>query len=70
MSQSKRMSAVESATNIAIGVVIALISQIVIFKLYDIPVNFKQNVEMTAWFTLISFVRSYILRRLFNKLKG
>jgi hypothetical protein len=64
------MSAVESITNISVGVVIALISQIVIFQLYGIPVNLKQNVEMTAWFTVISFARSYILRRVFNKIKG
>jgi len=66
MSQSRKMSAIESTTNIVVGVIIALISQVIIFKLYGIPVSIKQNIEMTAYFTIISFVRSYLLRRIFN----
>lgn len=68
MSQTKRMSVVESMVNLAVGMIVALISQIVIFGLYDIPVNLSQNIEMTAWFTVVSFVRSYCLRRMFNRM--
>jgi hypothetical protein len=34
--QSRRMSMIEVATNITIGLVVSFISQIAIFKLYDI----------------------------------
>lgn len=68
--QSRRMSVIEVATNIAIGLVVSFISQIVIFKLYDINISVTQNVEITIWFTVISIIRSYLVRRWFNSMKG
>ncbi len=68
--QSRRMSMIEVATNIAIGLVVSFISQIVIFKLYDIHISVTQNIEITIWFTVISIIRSYLVRRWFNSMKG
>lgn len=68
--QSRRMSMIEVATNIVIGLVVSFISQIVIFKLYDIHISVTQNVEITIWFTVISIIRSYLIRRWFNSMKG
>ncbi len=68
--QSRRMSMIEVATNIVIGLVVSFISQIVIFKLYDIHISVTQNVEITIWFTVISIIRSYLVRRWFNSMKG
>ena len=65
--QSRIMSVVEAATNVLIGLVVSLISQLAIFKLYDIHITLSQNVEITMYFTVISIVRSYALRRLFNR---
>ena len=70
MSQSKAMSFVESLTNVAVGLVVSLISQIVIFGFYGIHISLGQNIAMTFWFTLISIIRSYALRRIFNGLRG
>jgi hypothetical protein len=64
------MSMIEVATNILIGLVVSFISQIVIFKLYNIHISVVQNVEITVWFTIISIVRSYLVRRWFNSMKG
>jgi hypothetical protein len=64
------MSMIEVATNILIGLVVSFISQVVIFKIYDIHISVVQNVEITLWFTIISIVRSYLVRRLFNSMKG
>ncbi len=64
------MSMIEVATNIVIGLVVSFISQIVIFKLYDIHISVTQNVEITIWFTVISIIRSYLVRRWFNSMKG
>ena len=67
--QSRLMSMVETLTNIAIGLVVSFLSQIVIFKLYDIHISLSQNVEITLYFTVISIVRSYALRRAFNSIR-
>ncbi len=68
--QSRRMSMIEVATNIVIGLVVSFISQIAIFKLYDIHISVTQNIEITIWFTVISIIRSYLIRRWFNSMKG
>ena len=65
--QSKRHSVLESVTNIAVGAGVAFMSQVIIFPMYGIHVSTSTNLAMTGWFTLISFVRSYLLRRWFNR---
>jgi hypothetical protein len=64
------MSMIEVATNITIGLVVSFIIQIAVFKLYDIHISVTQNVEITIWFTVISIIRSYLIRRWFNSMKG
>jgi O-antigen/teichoic acid export membrane protein len=53
--------------NILIGFAVALLSQIVVFPLVGIHgVSLSTNLEIGAYFTLISLVRSYVIRRWFN----
>lgn len=66
MSQSKRHSALETAANVAIGYVVALAAQILIFPLFGVHVAFGQNIAIGIAFTVVSIVRSYCLRRAFN----
>jgi hypothetical protein len=66
MQQTRLGSLIESLLNIVIGYVVALLSQLVIFPLFDIHVPLSTNLWIGAWFTLISLVRSYIIRRWFN----
>lgn len=65
--QSKAHSVLESISNIAIGSGAALASQLVVFPLYGINVPLQTNIGIMLWFTLISFVRSYVIRRWFTK---
>ena len=65
--QSKWHSAVESLTNVAIGYGVALASQLLIFPFYDIDISLQDNIAIGVWFTLISLVRSYVIRRYFTK---
>lgn len=65
--QTKWSSFRESITNISIGYVIATISQILIFPLYGIHVSIFDNLTMGLFFTVVSIIRSYLLRRYFNK---
>jgi hypothetical protein len=64
--QSRLSSFIESIVNIAIGYFVALLSQIVVFPLFDIHVSMSTNLGIGAWFTAISLVRSYVIRRWFN----
>lgn len=70
MSQSRRMSAIESISNVAVGYGIAVAAQIVIFPLFHINVPLSDNLAIGGCFTLVSLVRSYILRRIFNRLRN
>lgn len=64
--QTKTQSAIESATNIAIGYVVAVGSQLAVFPLFGIHIPFSDNLAIGAYFTIISMVRSYTVRRWFN----
>ena len=66
--QSRLHSLIESASNIAIGYLVALASQIAVFPMFDIHVSIGDNLAIGAWFTVISLIRSYAVRRLFNRL--
>jgi hypothetical protein len=65
--QSRKNSFIESLTNVAIGYVIAFASQLVIFPVYGGTFTLEQNIYIGAWFTLISVIRSYVIRRWFSK---
>jgi hypothetical protein len=66
MSQTKRMSFVESCVNVAIGYGVAVASQVAIFPMFGIRCHLRDNLLIGLWFTAISIVRSYIVRRVFN----
>lgn len=66
MNQTRRGSLIESFMNILIGYGVALASQLAIFPMFDIHISLGTNLWIGAWFTVISLVRSYIIRRWFN----
>lgn len=66
MQQSRLSSGIESLLNIAIGYVVAFLSQLAIFPHFGIHVPLSANLWIGAWFTVISLVRSYAIRRWFN----
>ena len=68
MTQSRTMSAAESVANVAIGFGIALATQVVVFDALKIPVSLEQNLWIGVVFTVVSLIRSYLLRRVFNRL--
>ena len=67
--QTRLMSMVETITNVAIGLVVSFLSQVVVFKYYDIHISLAQNLELTLYFTVVSILRSYALRRFFNSIR-
>lgn len=64
--QSKLQSFLESMTNIIIGYCVAIGSQLAVFPLFGIDIPFHDNLLIGLYFTAISLVRSYIIRRFFN----
>ena len=68
--QTRTRSAIESATNVAIGYGVALASQLVIFPAFGIHVPLSDNLAIGAWFTVVSLVRSYTVRRWFTVRDG
>lgn len=67
MSQSRLMSVVESVTNVAVGYGVAVGTQLAVFPLFGIEASLSDNLAIGAVFTIVSLVRSYALRRLFNR---
>ena len=65
--QTKYQSLIVSLTNILIGYLTALLSQVLIFPLFDIYVSLQDNLLIGLYFTIISLLRSYLVRRYFNK---
>jgi len=65
--QTKTQSLIESITNIAIGYSVAIVSQLSVFPLFNINVTIQDNLMIGLYFTAISLVRSYVVRRYFNK---
>lgn len=57
---------VEAVVNTAVGLVIAMLATAAICKAYGIPMSWENNFILTFWMTVISIIRSYVIRRLFN----
>lgn len=67
--QSKKMSFIESLTNVTVGYIFAVASQLIIFPLFGIYLPLTDNLIMGLYFTVLSIIRSYALRRVFNRIK-
>ena len=65
--QTKKHSLLESCTNVVIGYGVAISSQLIIFPWFDIDIPLSDNFIIGFYFTCISLVRSYVLRRYFNR---
>lgn len=65
--QSRTNSLIESATNILIGYWCAVLTQIIVFPIMGIDVSMSKNLMIGLVFTLISLLRSYVIRRAFNR---
>ena len=64
--QSHRMSLIEAITNVVLGYVLAVATQIVVFPWFGLHPSLGDNLALGAVFVGISLVRSYALRRLFE----
>lgn len=69
MSQTKTGSLAEAGANIAVGFAINWTANMLILPLFGFNVTGAQALGIGVFFTVISLVRSYVLRRWFNGLR-
>ena len=69
MKQSRVFSLLEALSNVAVGLLVAMGTQLVVFHLLGIAVSTGQTLIITCAFTAVSILRSYALRRLFETLR-
>jgi hypothetical protein len=69
MSQSKRMSAIESFTNLMIGNMVAwLMYAYVLPLLFGVVIGSVKSAAFVLIFNVLSVIRSFLLRRLFERI--
>ncbi len=66
--QSQKHSVVEAVVNTAVGFAISwAVWVFIVAPLFDIPYHHGQGFAITCIFTVTSLLRSYVLRRIFNR---
>ena len=67
MSHSLKHSAVEAVGSILVGWSVALLVQLINFRVLGLQVTLAQSAALSAIFTAVTLVRVYILRRAFDR---
>jgi len=63
--QSRAMSLVEAVTNVVVGYSVAVATQMIVFPWFGLRATLGQNLGIGLTFSVVSVVRSYVLRRAF-----
>ena len=64
--QSKRESMIESLTSTTIGIIIGIVLNLTILPIFGYPVSWSDSLWISVIFTIVSIIRSYVIRRFFN----
>lgn len=67
MTQSRRMSLIEAATNVIVGYALAVGLQIAVFPVFGIHIALGDKLAIGLAFTGVALVRGYVLRRMFGR---
>ena len=67
--QSRGMSVVEALTNTTVGYVLAVLTQLAVFPFFGLAVSVSAHLTIGVAFVVVSLARSYLLRRLFERLR-
>lgn len=66
MSQTRKQSAIEAVANILVGYTVNMLANFAIFPLFGWHITLEQNLALGVFYTVVSFARSYALRRFYN----
>lgn len=69
MKQSRLMSFIESATNVAVGYVLSVATQVVVFPWFGIEIALSENLAIGTAFVGVSLMRGFLLRQLFERMR-
>jgi len=69
MLQTRTMSAFEAAVSTSIGFALSWALAGIVYPLCGIQATFRQTLIATIAFTILSVVRSYVVRRLFERIR-
>ena len=69
MKQSRLMSSVEAVANVLVGYGVAVLTQLAVFPLFGLNASLGDNLAIGGVFTVVSIVRSFTLRRLFEAIR-
>lgn len=64
--QTRLSSLIEAAVSTAVGFALSVLAGHFLFPQYGVHITVSTNLSITAWFTLLSVVRGYVIRRWFN----
>lgn len=64
--QSRRGSLAEAITGTIVGLLVAFVMNVWLYKAYGVHASFKQTGWITVWMTFVSLIRGYLLRRMFD----
>ena len=67
--QSRWMSLVETLANLVVGYGVAVLTQVAVFPLFGLHASLGDNLLLGSIFTIVSLIRSYTLRRVFNAVR-
>lgn len=68
--QSSKNSLMESLASVLAGYGVAVFGQLVIFPLVGISTSLSNNFIIAFLFSILSLIRSFVLRRIFNYFTG
>ena len=66
MTQSRLGSLIEALMNVAIGLMVSVVANALVFPRFGFQPSLGENVAISMIYTAISIIRQYVLRRWFN----
>ena len=69
MKQSRLMSLVEAVANVLVGFGVAVATQLMVFPWFGLPAHLSNALGIGAVFTVVSVLRSFVLRRVFERVR-
>jgi hypothetical protein len=61
------LSLLEAVTNVVVGYALAVLTQLIVFPWFGLTASLQDNLAIGAAFVGVSLIRSYALRRVFER---
>jgi hypothetical protein len=68
--QTRRGSLIEACFGTAIGLVVSTVANIVLMPMYGYPITLGESASLSVIYTIISVTRSFLVRRVFEGVRG